>query len=92
MKSIEQIKENMLQVLEENMSHPYISGFSPTAHLIEDLALDSSLILQFMMFLELEHELEMPEDALMKEDFETVDDVAKILFEAQSTHIQSDVT
>lgn len=83
MKTREQIIDAMLTVLSHNMAHPTIDAFQSDAHLIDDLALDSVLFLQFMVFLELEHGLEMPEDALMKEDFDTVRDVAQILYNAQ---------
>lgn len=83
MKTREQIIDAMLSVLSHNMEHPYISHFQSDARLIEDLALDSSLILQFIMFLELEYGLEVPEEALMKESFETVRELAQILYESQ---------
>lgn len=83
MKTREQIIEAMLMVLSNNMKHPYIRYFNSDARLIDDLALDSSMLLQFIMFLELEHGLEIPEEALMKENFETVRELAQILYESQ---------
>ncbi len=83
MKTREQIIDNMLTVLSNNMQHPYINHFQSDAKLLEDLSIDSVLFLQLMTFLEIDHGLEMPEDALMKDDFETVRDVAQILYEAQ---------
>ena len=85
MKTKETIKNNILDVLENTMNHPHMIHFTQTANLVEDLALDSSLTLQLLMYLELEHGLEIPEDTLMKEDFKTIDDVINILFESQNS-------
>ncbi|MBX2808863.1 MAG: hypothetical protein KTR20_09570 [Cellvibrionaceae bacterium] len=83
MKTREQIVDAMLSVLSHKMMHPYIKAFQTDAKLIDDLALDSVLFLQFITFLELEHGLEMPETDLMQENFETIGDLAQILYQAQ---------
>ncbi|WP_143247583.1 DUF6005 family protein [Agaribacterium haliotis] len=79
----EQIVEAMFQVLSEKMSHANLDKFQSDARLLEDLALDSSLILQWLMFLELDHGLSITEDTLMNQDFKTVREVAQLMYEAQ---------
>ncbi len=77
----EQIVEAIFQVLSEKMSHPNLGKFHSDARLLEDLGLDSSLVLQMLMFLELAYDMAIPEDALMNKDFETVRAVAQLIYE-----------
>jgi len=80
----EQIVEAIFKVLSENMSHPNMAKFHSDARLLEDLALDSSMVLQMLMLLEVEHDIAMDENALMNEDFETVRAVANTLYKGQN--------
>src|SRR5690606_16838916 len=73
------------QVLAEKMAVPYISAFSPYARLNEDLYLDSVMVLQLLLHLELDHGFVIPDDALAKEDFETVDTLANLLARLDNT-------
>jgi acyl carrier protein len=83
MKTKQQIAESMHQVLVGKMSHPCSTAFHSDARLREDLGLDSAAVLQLMVLLELELGLSLPEEAVMKNDFDTVRNVAKILYDAQ---------
>jgi acyl carrier protein len=80
----EQIVEAIFKVLSENMSQPNMDKFHSDARLLEDLALDSSMVLQMLMLLEIEHDIAMDESALMNEDFETVRAVANTLYKGQN--------
>lgn len=80
----EQIVESIFKVLSESMSHPNMDKFHSDARLLEDLALDSSMVLQMLMLLEVEHDIVMDENALMNEDFETVRAVADTLYKGQN--------
>lgn len=80
----EQIVEAIFKVLSEKMAHQNMNKFHSDARLLEDLALDSSMVLQMLMLLEVEYDMAIPEDALMNEDFETVRAVAKIIYEGQN--------
>lgn len=62
-------------VLSQHMAHPHMDGFALKARLNEDLYLDSVLMLQVFLNLELEFGLAMPEEAIAKQDVETVDDL-----------------
>lgn len=83
MKTKEQIVDSIFKVLGDKMENAHLSNFHSDARLREDLAVDSSLVLQLLMFLELDFGLEISESALMDQDFETVRAVAKILYDAQ---------
>ncbi|MBW6422578.1 phosphopantetheine-binding protein [Rhizobium sp. XQZ8] len=62
-------------LLTEQMAHPHMQGFAFEARLNEDLYLDSVLILQILLNLELEYNLAMPEEAIASQDLETVADL-----------------
>ncbi|MCY1314895.1 hypothetical protein D9M68_431550 [compost metagenome] len=61
-------------VLTEKMAHGHMEGFGPDARLNEDLYLDSVLILEIFLNLELEYGLSVPEEAIAKQEIETVAD------------------
>jgi acyl carrier protein len=65
-------------VLSEQMLHAHLDGFGPDARLNEDLYLDSVLILQIFLNLELEYRLSVPEEAIAKQDIETVADLVAL--------------
>ncbi|MGM8226527.1 DUF6005 family protein [Cellvibrio sp. ARAG 10.3] len=73
------------QVLAEKMAIPYVSAFSPYARLNEDLYLDSVMVLQLLLHMELDHGFVIPDEALAKEDFETVDTLANLLARLDNT-------
>lgn len=79
----QEIIDAMFRVLSEKIKPSGLERFQSDARLLEDLGLDSSQVLQMLMFLELDNGLDMPEDALMNKDFETVRSVAQIMYEAQ---------
>jgi len=62
-------------VLTQHMAHPHMQGFARAARLNEDLYLDSVLILQVFLNLELEFNLAMPEEAISGDGIQTVDDL-----------------
>ena len=67
------------QVLRETMFIPQIDAFSETARLNEDLYLDSVLILELILNLETDFGFDIPDDALTKDDFDTVASLAEFL-------------
>jgi len=79
----QQIIEAIFKVLSEKMSLPNMDKFHSDARLLEDLGIDSSLVLQMLMFLELDHDLVIPEEALMDEDFETIRSIVKLMYQSQ---------
>ncbi len=76
---IEQIGE----VLGKSLNFPHMGSFSPGARLNEDLYLDSVMILQLLLHLELEHGYEVPDEALTKDAFSTVEGLAAFLLSLQ---------
>ncbi len=78
------------RVLSQTMAHPHLERFAPQARLNEDLYLDSVLMMNLFLNLELEHGLAVPEAAITRRPPETVDDVAD-LFDPQVDAFRSDV-
>jgi len=69
----------MRSILDEKMALPHIAHFSEDARLNEQLCLDSVLILQLLVHLELEHGLALPEEAVMQKQVGTVGSLADFL-------------
>ncbi|MEI2298412.1 DUF6005 family protein [Ensifer sp. MJa1] len=65
-------------VLVEKMAHGHTEGLGLDARLNEDLYLDSVLILEIFLNLELEYGLSVPEEAIAKQDVETVADLVAL--------------
>jgi acyl carrier protein len=71
----------MRTVLDEKMALPHLAHFSEEARLNEQLCLDSVLILQLLVHLELEHGLVLPEDAVVQKQLGTVGSLADFLLQ-----------
>lgn len=69
--------------LRDRMELPHLEGFHPDARLNEDLYLDSVLIMQLFLNLELDCGLMAPEEAISRQDVATVADFAA-LFEVDA--------
>lgn len=72
------------QVLQTELQCQYLDRFSVEARLNEDLYLDSVLLMQLLMHLELSLNIPVPDTALSKEDFATVDSLAQFLLSQSS--------
>lgn len=67
------------QVLEQQLNCPQLHLFSESARLNQDLYLDSVLVLQLLLGLELELGITIPDSALSEEDFDSVGSLAEFL-------------
>lgn len=72
-------------ILRDKLNHTHMEMFGPGARLNEDLYLDSVLILEIMLALELDHGVELPEEAVNRQDLETVEDLARLFVEASKS-------
>ncbi|MCC5883309.1 MAG: hypothetical protein JJU25_11810 [Halomonas sp.] len=78
-RSNERLLEVIAEVLQRHLPQADLSRFSPHARLYEDLALDSIMLLQLFVHLELEHGLAVPEDAVIGDDLQRVEDLVVLL-------------
>ena len=70
-------------VLSERMALPHMAQFSEDARLNEQLCLDSVMVLQLLVHLELEHGVVLPEEAVVQEQPGTVGALADFLLAAR---------
>ena len=62
-------------VLHEQLNNVHLDAYGPAARLNEDLYLDSVLVLELLLGLELRFGLTVPEEIIGRQDFETVADL-----------------
>lgn len=72
-------------VLAERMNNQHLQGFSLQSRLNADLYLDSVLILDLLLHLELDHGIAVPEDAFATATLETVGDLVNLLAAAPAS-------
>ncbi|TCK08892.1 phosphopantetheine-binding protein [Marinobacterium mangrovicola] len=80
-------REELIEVIQDGLANslriPHIASFRPEARLNEDLHLDSVMILQLLLHLELECGYEIPDEALSAEAFATVNSLVDFLLQLQ---------
>ncbi|GLS31196.1 acyl carrier protein [Mesorhizobium albiziae] len=81
----DQVLRAIETILRDKLNHKHMNMFAPDARLNEDLYLDSVLILEIMLGLELEHGVALPEEVISRQDLETVDDLARLFVEASDS-------
>ncbi|MEI5906005.1 petrobactin biosynthesis protein AsbD [Bacillus spongiae] len=59
-------------ILKNNIELPTLSAFHEEARLNEDLYMDSLIILQLILHLELDHGFHIPDEIIVAKDFKTV--------------------
>ncbi|WP_230086230.1 phosphopantetheine-binding protein [Halomonas sp. 328] len=69
------LRQAIADTLARHLPQADLSRFAPEARLNEDLALDSIMLLQLLVHLELEHGLAIPEEAVIGEELRRVDDL-----------------
>ena len=72
-----QILDAIGTILRDKLDSQHMDAFAPQARLNEDLYLDSVLILEIMLALELDHGVALPEEVISRQDLDTVDDMVR---------------
>lgn len=75
------ISETIRMTLHRHLPAARLENFSPHARLNADLGLDSIMLMELLVTLELENGLRISEDAFIGENLETVRDLARLLAE-----------
>lgn len=73
------------EILKEQLELSAISAFHENARLNEDLYMDSIMVLQLILHLELDLGLDISDEALVPKDFRTVATLADFLLEQQKS-------
>lgn len=88
-------RDETLQVIYEIMKNklqlPTLSAFSESSRLNEDLYMDSVMVLQLILHLELDLRLDIPDEILKPNDFHTVATLANFLERLQKEQILEEV-
>ncbi|TIN17864.1 MAG: phosphopantetheine-binding protein, partial [Mesorhizobium sp.] len=82
----DQILDAMGTILRDKLDNQHMDSFAPQARLNEDLYLDSVLILELMLALELDHGVALPEEVISRQDLDTVDDLARLFLNASESN------
>ncbi|MEC2071936.1 petrobactin biosynthesis protein AsbD [Alkalihalophilus marmarensis] len=69
----------LYDILDKHLNLPAIDAFHKEARLNEDLCMDSVMILQFILHLEVDYGIEVPDDQLAPSDFYTVSSMAQFI-------------
>ncbi|WP_225316503.1 MULTISPECIES: acyl carrier protein [Marinobacter] len=75
------ISETIRMALHRHLPAARLENFSTHARLNADLGLDSIMLMELLVSLELENGLRISEDAFIGENLETVRDLARLLAE-----------
>lgn len=82
-----ELKKNVVQaihdIMKQKMHMPAMDQFHEEARLNEDLYLDSILMLQLIIHLELDYGLDIPDEAIVPKHFKTVGTLADFLLAQQ---------
>lgn len=80
-------KNEMIQaiylILKQKMQLPTLEEFHEKARLNEDLYMDSVMMLQLIIHLELDYGLDIPDEAIVPKHFQTVGTLADFLLEQE---------
>lgn len=77
------ISETIRMALQRHLPAARLDNFSSNARLNADLGLDSIMLMELLVTLELENGLKISEDAFIGENLETVSDLARLLAAGQ---------
>ncbi|WP_391559052.1 petrobactin biosynthesis protein AsbD [Robertmurraya sp.] len=69
----------LYDIMKNHLELPTISKFHEHARLNDDLFMDSILILQLILHLEVHHQFEIPDEMIVARDFQTVGSLVSLL-------------
>jgi aryl carrier protein AsbD len=75
----QQLIKSIYEIMEHSLELQTLSAFHEDARLNEDLYMDSVMILQLILHLELDLGLNIPDEILVPKDFKTVGTLASFL-------------
>ena len=82
-----EIINSVYSILEEHLELPTLSSFHEGARLNEDLYMDSVMILELILHLELSLGFKIPDETLVPKDFQTVGSLVSFLERQQKEAI-----
>ncbi|NMH74726.1 petrobactin biosynthesis protein AsbD [Bacillus sp. RO2] len=86
--SREELYQAIYDILKHKLTIPTWKSFKESARLNEDLYMDSIMILQLILYVELDLGLSIPDDMLVPKDFHTVESLLNFLEKLSSDKSQ----
>jgi len=81
--SRQQLIKRIYDIMENSLELQTLSSFNEDARLNEDLYMDSIMVLQLILHIELDLGISIPDEGLVPKDFKTVGTLASFLEEQQ---------
>lgn len=72
----QQLIQSIYDIMENSLELPTLSSFNEDARLNEDLYMDSIMVLQLILHIELDLGIAIPDEVLVPKDFKTVGTLA----------------
>ncbi|HBT71778.1 MAG TPA: acyl carrier protein [Lysinibacillus sp.] len=79
----QQLIQSIYDIMENSLELPTLSSFNEDARLNEDLYMDSIMVLQLILHIELDLGIAIPDEVLVPKDFKTVGTLASFLEKQQ---------
>ncbi|PCD84979.1 petrobactin biosynthesis protein AsbD [Lysinibacillus fusiformis] len=79
----QQLIKSIYDIMENSLELQTLSSFNEDARLNEDLYMDSIMVLQLILHIELELGIAIPDEVLVPKDFKTVGTLANFLEKQQ---------
>ncbi|UPW84994.1 petrobactin biosynthesis protein AsbD [Lysinibacillus sp. Ag94] len=79
----QQLIKSIYEILENSLELQTLSSFNEGARLNEDLYMDSIMVLQLILHIELDLGISIPDEVLVPKDFKTVGALASFLEKQQ---------
>ena len=90
--NLDSLINTIKHVLTHDMKSQHAEKFSPSARLNEDLYIDSVVLMQMLIQLELSYDIEVPESAISQDDVRTVESLAHFILSHQDGNQDEDNT
>ncbi|MET4562658.1 petrobactin biosynthesis protein AsbD [Lysinibacillus parviboronicapiens] len=79
----QQLMKSIYDIMENSLELQTLSSFNEDARLNEDLYMDSIMVLQLILHIELDLGIAIPDEVLVPKDFKTVGTLASFLEKQQ---------
>ncbi|MEB2282180.1 petrobactin biosynthesis protein AsbD [Lysinibacillus xylanilyticus] len=79
----QQLIKSIYKILENSLELQTLSSFNEDARLNEDLYMDSIMVLQLILHIELDLGISIPDEVIVPKDFKTVGTLASFLEKQQ---------
>ncbi|MDV2686554.1 petrobactin biosynthesis protein AsbD [Alkalihalophilus lindianensis] len=83
----EEAVKTLYTIMQKDLNLPTLASFNEDARLNEDLCMDSIMILQLILHLEVDYGIEISDEQLSPNNFYKVSNLATYICEQSNTHL-----